>query len=214
LHRRHHFRSWGSKCFFARRSRFQMRNFFQRQTAKFSGRNIERKWTILHAPDLLHVMPDLFKHLADLAIAAFDDRDFEPGIISLTDLANLRRCCAHPAPTFFGDRNALSQFIELGVVGLPCNLDHIDLGHIRRRFHQRICQFAVVGKQQKAFAGPIEPSDRIHAGFGAADQVHNGRAFFGIAYGGDVAFWLVQYDIGMPFRPAQQFTVDADVILL
>jgi hypothetical protein len=43
------------------------------------------------------VVADLFEHLAQLAVAAFNQDDFVPGIVSLADFANLCRRGLHAA---------------------------------------------------------------------------------------------------------------------
>jgi len=49
------------------------------------------------------VVSHFFEHLSDLAVAAFDDGHFEPGIVAFADQANFCRGGANAASTFFGD---------------------------------------------------------------------------------------------------------------
>ena len=55
-------------------------DFLQGQGAELPRRNIERERPVADALDLFHVVSDFFKHAPDLAIAAFDQSDFVPGI--------------------------------------------------------------------------------------------------------------------------------------
>ena len=79
----------------------------------------------------------LFEHFADLAITSFDDRYFEPGIVAFANQFYLRGSGANSASTFFGDRDATAQFVELRFVGNARDFHYVLLGHVRRGFHQR-----------------------------------------------------------------------------
>jgi hypothetical protein len=71
------------------RSLAQIFELFGFQFAHVARFNVEYQRAVSHTADLFDVMPDLLKHLAQLAVAAFDDDDFVPGVIALADLANL-----------------------------------------------------------------------------------------------------------------------------
>ena len=77
------------------RGRAQAVDLFQSERAELSRRHIERERPILHALDFLHVVTDLLKHAPDLPIAAFDQRDFVPGIGRILDDADPGRRGAH-----------------------------------------------------------------------------------------------------------------------
>jgi hypothetical protein len=76
------------------------------------------------------MMPDLFKHFSDLAIATFNNRHFEPRIIAFANQSNFCGSGAHATATFFGDRNSATKLIELALVGLPGNFHNINFRHI------------------------------------------------------------------------------------
>jgi len=61
----------------------QVLHFFGIKLAEFARLKIKHQWTIANAPDLLHVVPNLFEHLSQLAVAPLDQRDFVPWIIAL-----------------------------------------------------------------------------------------------------------------------------------
>lgn len=71
-----------------------------------------------------------FEHLSDLAVAAFNDGYFEPGIVAFADQANFGGSGADAASTFFCDGDATAKFIELGFVGLPGNFHDVDFGNV------------------------------------------------------------------------------------
>ena len=108
-------------------------------------------------------MADFFKHFADLAIAAFDDGDFEPGVVAFADEADFRGRSAHAASAFFGDGDAAAKFVELGFVGLAGDFHDVNFRHMRSGFHQAVRESSVVGHEQKAFAGPVEAAHGIDA---------------------------------------------------
>jgi hypothetical protein len=56
--------------------------------AHISRLDVEHQRPIPDAANLLHVMADLLKHLAQLAIAALDQGDFKPRIFALAHLLN------------------------------------------------------------------------------------------------------------------------------
>ena len=94
------------------------------------------------------------------------------------------------------------------------HFDHVGLGHVRRSFHQKIGEFAVVGQQQQAFAGVIQATDGVDAGPDPVQQVHHRGAMFGIFQRGDVSLGLVHQQVDMPLRAVQQLSVDANVVVL
>ena len=69
--------------------------FFRLQLAHFARLDIEHQWTVPDTTNLLNVVADLLEHLAQLAVAAFDDDDFVPGIVAMANFANLRRRGLH-----------------------------------------------------------------------------------------------------------------------
>src|SRR5208282_4345746 len=76
------------------------------------------------------------------------------------------------------------------------------------RFHQRIGQFAIVGHQQQAFAGPVQTAYGIHTPFHFANEVHHGGTLFLIAHRGHISLGLVQHNVGVTLGAVQQFTID------
>ena len=86
----------------------QFRNFFDRKLSKLSGMYIQFERTVAYPLDLLHVMPDLFKHAPDLAIPAFDQCDFIPRIGRFTNYSNLSWSRFYPFPAIRWNENAFT----------------------------------------------------------------------------------------------------------
>jgi hypothetical protein len=59
--------------------------------------NIQLQRPVADALDLFHVVPNLLEHAADLAIPAFDQRDFEPRIGSIFNDFDLGRRRSDPS---------------------------------------------------------------------------------------------------------------------
>ena len=127
--------------------------------------DIEHERAIAHAPDLLDMMANLFKHLAQLAVATLDDDDFVPGIVALADLANLRRRSLYSAGARFSalDGDAGAQSIEGLLARFAAHFDEISLFHASRSARKFVGQVAVVGHDQEALAEVVEPADGIEA---------------------------------------------------
>jgi len=70
-------------------------HFFRFEFAQLAGLLVENERAVADAADFLHMMADLFEHLAQFAVAALDDDDFVPGVVTLADLADLGRGCSH-----------------------------------------------------------------------------------------------------------------------
>ena len=148
-----------------------------------------------------------------MAVAAFNDGHFKPRVIAFSDQSNFCWSRTHAASTFFGDGNSAAQLVELDFVGLASDFHDVCLRHVGRRFHQSIGERAVVGHQQQAFAGPVQPPHGIHAPFHLLHQVHYRGTFFLIADRGHIALGFVQHDVAETLGPLQQFAIDAYVVL-
>src|SRR5260370_10354868 len=77
-----------------------------------------------------------------------------------------------------------------------------------------LCQTAVIGQQQQAFAQIVEPADRIDSLADMLDQVHHRRPAFGIGNGCDMSFGLVEQEVNIALPAAEQLAVHFDVIVL
>src|SRR5215470_9724027 len=80
---------------FLSRGRAQAVDFLRREWPELSRRHVESEWTIFHALDFLHMMPDFLEHAANLAVSPLDQRDLVPGIGGFLYQMNLCRRGAH-----------------------------------------------------------------------------------------------------------------------
>jgi hypothetical protein len=163
---------------------------------------------------------DLLKHLADLAVAAFGEGDFVPGIVSIADAADSSRLSQHAAQLLvlvpaFVDHDARAKLVERLIAGLAADLDQVDLRHLVGGAGEQVGKLAVVGHQQQAFALIVEASDREDTRL-AGKEPHHRRTPLGIAGRRDVPLGLVQHCVAQPMatlaRFGQQLAIDADVV--
>jgi len=77
-------------------------------------------------------MPDLLEHLANLPIASFVQRDFQPGIVRFFDYTNLcwRGAEAAIRIALFRDGDSASQTSKMLLVRLSGNLDQVSLRNV------------------------------------------------------------------------------------
>ena len=71
---------------------FEFFYFFGQQVAEFAGMNVEGKRTVADAFQFLNVVAGLFEHFAHLAVAAFDEGDFVPGVFGFVDELDASGC--------------------------------------------------------------------------------------------------------------------------
>jgi len=123
-------------------------------------------------------------HPADLAVAAFADRDPQPAIGDAR--ADADRGHARPEigcgdPFDLGgaggavlQHDAVAQGIERGLARLALDVHEIGLGQLELRIRDPRLEATVVGQQQQPLAVPIEPPRRIDAGH--LDELRQRRA--------------------------------------
>ena len=192
----------------------QVFEFFGFEFTHFAGLDIQNQRSVANAANLLDVMSDLLKHLAQLAVATLDDDDFVPGIVALADFANLGRRGMHTTRTRFATLNgdAGPQAIEFFFGGLTADLDQISLLDARGGFRELIGEVAVVSDQQQALAQVVQPADRIEALAQFREELHHCRPLLRITDCSDESPRLVEHEVAQAFRPLQQLAVDADVV--
>lgn len=129
-------------------------------------------------------MADRGGHPADLAVAAFADRDAQPAIGDAR--AHADRGDARPEvecvdPFDLGgaggavlQHDAVAQGVERGLARLAFDLHEIGLGQLELGIRDPRLEATVVGQQQQPLAVPIEPPRRIDAGH--VDELRQRRA--------------------------------------
>jgi hypothetical protein len=80
---------------------------------------------------------------------------------------------------------------------------------MRGRFHQLVCQVAIIGQQQQAFAVEVEASDRIQPRLAAQQLHHRGPALW-IRHRGYVSTRFVQRHVLVTLGPVKQFVLHAN----
>jgi hypothetical protein len=123
--------------------------------------HVQFKISVADAFDLFDVMSNLFEHASNLAILAFDQSDFVPGIAGLTNQIHASRRGLHSSPVFRADKQTRAQFAKAVFFGLAGHFHHVSFRDVRCSLHQEIGELAVVGEQEQAFAGVIESTDGI-----------------------------------------------------
>src|ERR1051326_230977 len=73
-------------------------------------------------------------------------------------------------------------------------------------------QFAVIGQQQQAFAGPVQPAHGIDARTHSLNKVHHCGAALRIGHRGYVPLGLVEQQIDVALRALQQLAVYLDMV--
>jgi hypothetical protein len=139
--------------------------FFRSKLAQLAGFEIEHQRAVADTANLFDEVPDALKHLAQLAIAAFREHHFIPGIVAMAHRTNLRRRRMHPiragALPFNG--NAGAELVQLIFGRLASNLHQIGLFDARGRAGQLVRELAVVGHQKQALAVIVQAADGVEA---------------------------------------------------
>jgi len=149
------------------------------QQAPLAGFHIQSQCAVADALDLLHVMPDLLKHAADLPVAAFRQRHLVPGVVLVAHQIDFGRqsvlglrasrhagtSASHGscARSLRWQVNAAAQLVDLFLGGRAAHFYLIGLGNVGGRLSELLHEFAVVGEQQQPFARVVEPSDGEHS---------------------------------------------------
>jgi len=164
----------------------------------------------LDALDFFDEEADGLKHAADLAVAAFDEGDFVPGVGSVFVEADFGGRGFYAAVVVEGDVDTGAEASEGLFVGAAADFDEIFFGDVGAGLGEFLGEGAVVGEEEEAFAGVIEAADGIDAFRERAEELHYGGAAFGVADGGDVAFGFVEHEIEEALGGLDRFAVDAD----
>jgi hypothetical protein len=159
-------------------------------------------------------MADLFKHLAQFAVAALGQDHFVPGIVAGPSLADRHRGCMDTpvARTAAIDRYSLAQPVEFRFGGLTAHLHEVSLLDAGCRLGELVRQVAVIGHQQKAFTQVVQAADRVKPFVHLLEELHDGGAALRIADRGHIAFGLVKHKVAQAFSAADQLSIDPDVV--
>ena len=150
------------------------------------------------------------EHAADLAIAAFDQGDFVPGVGGVFVELDFGGRGFYAAVVVESDVDAGAEAGEGFFVGAAADFDEVFFGDVRAGFGEFLGERAVVGEKEETFAGVVEAADGIDAFGERAEELHDGGAAFGVADGGDVAFGLVKHEVEEALGGLDGFAVNGD----
>src|SRR5271165_1306762 len=197
------------------RGPLQLFDFLLTQLAHLARLDIQHQRSVADAANLLDVMADLLKHLADFTIAPLNENQLIPGILSL---ANQPYSCRSRQDAAFMrsrlaalDHHSGAQQIQIRLLRSSAHLDEIRLLDPGGDAGQGVRQLAVVGHQQQAFARIVQPSHRKNP-LTTADELHHRGTLFRVAHRRHVTLWLVDDVVPEALGTLQQFAIDADVI--
>jgi hypothetical protein len=108
--------------------------------------------------------------------------------------------------------NAAAQLVDLFLGRCAAHLYLVGLWDVRGCLGELLHEFAVVGQQQQPFARVVQPSDREHSCVNAFKQVENDWSALRVGDGSDISLGLVERNINVALRSAEQLTVQADFI--
>ena len=107
------------------------------------------------ALDFFYQEADLLKHAADLAIAAFNENDFVPGIGSVFDETDFGGRSFDAAAVVERDGDARAQPLDDLLGRLATDFDEIGFADVRAGLGQFLSEGAIVGHEQQAFASIV-----------------------------------------------------------
>ena len=141
----------------------ELGDFANSERTKFSSGNVEGKGAELDTFDFFDEEADGLEHAADLAIAAFDENDFIPGIGSVFDEANFGGGGFDAAAVVERDGDAGAQALDDLLGRLATDFNEIGFGDVRAGLGEFLGEGSIIGHDEKAFAGVVEAPDGINA---------------------------------------------------
>jgi hypothetical protein len=172
----------------------QIRNFllieFQPLTDPHVGR--DKNIAIAHAFEPTDLDALRFPQATHFAIATLHDHAVKPAIAAppraIDDIGEARDAIIQ--------QHTFQQVLLHFVIHIPLHTHQIFPVDDRRRMHQSVGQFTVIGEQQSPCGIAIQPSNRIHPVarcFG--NQIDDRLAAFFVTGCGDRVLWFVKQDI-------------------
>jgi hypothetical protein len=157
---------------------------------------------------------DLLKHLAQFAVAAFNQNNFVPGIVALAYLTDASRRGANAVGARLAalDGDPCAKYVEFSLAGNAGDFDQIGFLHSGSGAGQAVGKLAVVGHQQQAFAHVVEAANGVQALPHLLKELHHRGAAFGILDRGDEPARLVEDKVAEPLGALQQLAVHTYVV--
>ena len=110
------------------------------------------------------------------------------------------------------DHDAVAELVDRRLGRFAADFDEVGFFDAGGGTGEGVGEVAVVGHEQEAFAGVIEAADGEDA-LAGFEEVRDGGAVFGVAGGGDVAFWFVEDVVAGTLGAVEELAVDADVVV-
>jgi len=149
----------------------------------------------LHAAELFDQLAEMLEHHADLVLAPLGEADLIPGILAGLDELDVRGGGAAAV-----QRDAVGERRDLFVREVAVHFYDIRFDNVAGGRGDSVSELAIIGEDEQAFAGIIEPTDGEDAFLHAAQQVHDGLASFRIGDGGDALARFVERDVDVGAR--------------
>ena len=189
-----------------------------------AGFDVEDQRAVADAANFFDVVADFLEHLTDFAIAAFDEDQFVPGIVGVSQepdagggghdaaliAAGGRRAGLSDLGTAI-DHDAVAELVDRRVRGLAADFDEVGFLDAGGGAGEGVGEVAVVGHEEEAFARVVEAADGEYA-LASFEEVGDGGAMFGVAGGSDVALRLVENVVAGALGAMEELAVDANVV--
>lgn len=183
-------------------------DFLWSELAEFAGPEAaELQRTDGGSCEASHMVAELGKHAADLAIHALVEGEFEKGVGGAASED------ADPAwgSSALGEMDAGHELLEVFGRDAAGDVGLVSLGDAVAGMSELRGEVAVVGQDEEALGVGIEASDGVDALVNAGEEVEDGEAAVGVGRGGEVAEGLIEKEVGDAFG-LDASAVDADVI--
>lgn len=155
-------------------------------------------------------MPDGFAHTAYFAVAAFGEGDLDPSVscgcgVKFFNVDGLGQTIVE-----FDAIDKLSKGVGGGIAAYFGVVGALDL---KRRVHQGVGEFTVVGEQEQAFGFVIKTPDRKDTLGDIGEQFGDDGASCIIGECGKIATGLVESEVDKKLGRFERFVIDKDLVL-
>jgi len=151
-----------------------------------------------------------FEEAADVAVAAFVEDDFKPGVFF---------AFAEDGGAFGGERAVVGvdagfEGGEEGGIGEAVDLDVVGFVEVAGGVGDGVGPGGVVGEEEQAFTGLVEAADGGEVGVGGVGEAgEDGGAAFFVGGGGDEASGFIEDEVNR-WSDGDEFAVDGDNLAL
>jgi hypothetical protein len=142
--------------------------FFEGEFAHVAGFEVEDERAVADAANFFDMVADLFEHLADFAVTAFDEDHFVPRVVGVAEEADAgggghdaALASSSGGVGLLGrivnlgaaiDHDAVAELVDRGIGGLAADFDEVGFFDAGGGAGEGVGELAVVGHQEQAFA--------------------------------------------------------------